>query len=67
MSTVTLFTDKKSDKGNPYALYTLKYEASRVSKTKVSIKFTVSAQLQYSTSSLGNGYFLNPAVKIGGT
>lgn len=62
----TILSGKKSTYGSPYVFYTVSAECTARSATAATIKVTVSAHLQYSSSFLGTGYPITVSIYLGG-
>lgn len=63
----TLCSSAKSTYGSPYVYYTFTVSETSRTSSKVTLKFTVSSKLQYSSSSLSTGIVLSAGVYVGGS
>ena len=63
----TLLSNKKSTTGSPYAFYTVTGEETARTTTSVTIKVTVTWNLQYSESWVGTGFSLDGYIYLGGS
>lgn len=62
----TVINDAQSSVGSPYVLYDLVATYKDRTQTTVTISYTLTGWLQYSSSYLGTGYSITPTVYFGG-